>query len=705
MAHDPYAPCICGNGKKLKFCCQDILSDMIRIEKLIDNQPDAAEKLLRSLLKKHDDKEVLVTQLASILTRKGEFEEARTQLVDFLKRHPDEPRALLALADVCITTQGFGATRRIVHRAFQLGARQFPAGVAMLASRIAGQMAQAGCAMSVREHLALAVRMSPPDRRNSLLMQLANFESQRTIPYPFRGRFALLPVELEDPQLQKEDVRARKVSQIGCWEPAAILYSRLVEKCPENGALWYNLGLFRAWDGRLKEAAEALHKAGSVLEDFDSAVEAEALAQLIDLEISQDNYAIVQETVNVSSVSELLTRMDAAGRFARVQSSNNEDQVEGSRVAAEFEFLTEEAAEKPDPAQLPDVIADITILDSDENSGGPRALIVALEDDVEKAISAFRELAEDLAAEPEEGSRNQLSRMPSQCRLFDWKIHHADGIGSSRFRELDQERLANALQNWLSSPLAALGDASPADAAKDDDNKVRVGGSVLTLDVICNRMGYDPDLSGVREQLGVTPPAPMPIDESSSITSLPLLQFGRVAETDLTDEQVIEFTNRITLVRHLRLLERAVEELVKRPAALEQFTPMRGHLLRATVAREKNDMQTASECFEAARNAIADDPDAFRTRLELDIRELSCRLDNPHDEELPGLLEGIRDRYFVKIPEIEDVIREELENSGCVHLLDQLAPVTATSKDGVWTPEGESEPAEGGGKLWMPGDS
>ena len=100
MAHDPYSPCICGSGKKLKFCCQDILPDMIRIEKLIDNQPDAAEKLLRTLLKKHDDKEVLVTQLASILTRKGQFEEARTQLVDFLKKHPDEPRALLALVSL-----------------------------------------------------------------------------------------------------------------------------------------------------------------------------------------------------------------------------------------------------------------------------------------------------------------------------------------------------------------------------------------------------------------------------------------------------------------------------------------------------------------------------------------------------------------------------------------------------------------------------
>ena len=138
MAHDPYSPCLCGSGKKLKFCCQDILSDMIRVEKLIENQPEAAEKTLRSLLQKHNDKEVLVTQLASLLTRKGEHAEARTQLAAFLQQNPDEPRALLALADVCLSTEGFAASRRLIHRAFQLGVRQYPAGVAMLASRIAG---------------------------------------------------------------------------------------------------------------------------------------------------------------------------------------------------------------------------------------------------------------------------------------------------------------------------------------------------------------------------------------------------------------------------------------------------------------------------------------------------------------------------------------------------------------------------------------
>ena len=85
----------------------------------------------------------------------------------------------------------------------------------------------------------------------------------------------------------------------------------------------------------------------------------------------------------------------------------------------------------------------------------------------------------------------------------------------------------------------------------------------------------------------------------------------------------------------------------------------------------------------------SDNQDAFRTKLELDIRELSFRLDDPTDPELPALLTSIRERYFVKIPEIEEVIREELVNSGCTHLLDQLQPATAGAGGGLWTPEKE----------------
>lgn len=701
MSQDPYSPCVCGSGKKLKFCCQDILSEMIRVEKLVENQPDAAEKLLRQLLTKHSDKEVVVTRLSGILVNKGEYQEARTLLVDFLKAQPDEPRALLALADVCLNTDGFGSSRRIIHRAFQLGSRQYPRSVASLAVQIAQEMARRGCAMSVREHLALSIRLSEGEYRNSLMMQLANFESQRTIPYPFRGRLSLLPVEVSE-DLQKDEAVARKVSQIGCWEPASIIYRRLLEKDPNNGALWFNLGLFHAWDGQLESAAKAMHRAAELIEEFDGAVEAETLAELIEMDLSTDTYGVAQHRIPVQSVSELLTVLDDAELLARVEDPEEEG-FENGRVAAEYEFLSEALGDEPDPNSLPAVKGDITIVDSDDEAHRV-ALVVALDDDVDEVAAAFREAAGDLAAAAEEGAEaTHLSRLPVECRPFDWKVHHINKLGGAHYRAIDQTRLTAAVEEWKQAAQGRLDNQAPADAAKDEANHRKVCASIFVLGVVANRMGYDPDLAQLRSDLGVPAPAALDVDENVNLTSLPMLQFERVADSELTDAQVVEFANRITLIGHRRLLGKALELLVSRQASLEEFSPMRAHLLRANTARENNDFELASECFEQARKSVADDPDSFRTKLELDIREFSCRLDRPDDPALPDLLASLRDRYFLKIPEIEEVIREELLSSSCEHLLEILEAAPSASGT-LWTPGQADPPPEGEkSKLWVPG--
>ena len=50
---DVYQDCLCGSGKKLKFCCLPIAGDIIRIMRFQDsNQPAAALAALEALDKK-----------------------------------------------------------------------------------------------------------------------------------------------------------------------------------------------------------------------------------------------------------------------------------------------------------------------------------------------------------------------------------------------------------------------------------------------------------------------------------------------------------------------------------------------------------------------------------------------------------------------------------------------------------------------------
>lgn len=692
MSHDPYSPCPCGSGQKLKFCCQDILPEMMRIEKLIENQPSAAEKILDDLLSKYDDKVFLVTHKAALLMSRKEVHSARDVLAGFLKRHPDEPLALLALADICLTTDGFANGKRIIHRAFQLVGKHFPAGIARLANRIAAMMEAQKEVLSVREHLALSVRMSNDEARGQVLMQLAYFESQRHIPYPLRGRLALLPIELEDENLAKEELRARRVSQIGCWEPAAIIYSRLVKERPDHSGLWHNLALFQAWDGRSTEAIAALKKSAELSDTYEEQVEAEALAQLLELEKSTDTYSVDEVTLDVSSLSEAITKLDSSSRFGGVQVRDQEEEDE--KPVREYELLNHEVDEDVSANNVPDVMADVSLFDGDD-SGVIK--LVGTSDELPDAVEFAKEILGDLVTATSEPM--PFSQIPLAYRQFDWKIHHAKGLSNAVVKKLDRDRLSERLADWLAAPLASLKNNAPKDALAAGVPAYQVDAAVLVLDAVCNRLGQNLDLAEIRQQLQLKEMKPLTPAEDQVLTGLPLLQFHRLDASNITDGQAIEFANRISLVGHQKLLQEATAELVKRPEALEEFGAIRAYLLQATAAREASDSEQVAKCFQAARESIGDAPDAFRTKLELDIRELSFRLDDPEDPELPSLLKNIRDQYFHKIPEIAEVIKEELTNSGCLHLMETLGE----SSKGLWTPEKEAAASAGSGKLWMPG--
>ncbi|MFO0975746.1 MAG: tetratricopeptide repeat protein, partial [Planctomycetaceae bacterium] len=366
MANDPYSMCPCGSGKKLKFCCGDILTELQKAFRLRENQPEAAARVFRDLLKKHPEKDVLVRELSGTLFELGQTQEARQVCLDYLKAHPDQPNVLASLSEICLKEDGFDASRRLLHRTFQLCAKSNPLAVAYLAALIASMMARSGCLMSAREHLALAVRMSTGERQRNLVLQLVSFESEASLPFPFRSAYQLLPVNFNDDATQ-QDLRARKLSVLGCWEPAAIIYNRLADAFPTEGAVWFNLGLCQAWDGRLREAASSLHHAATLLTDFDTATDAEALAQQLDLQLSEERYSTLSVKLEVKSISELLTRLESDPTIRRHDTHDHSEchHHDGTQHVAEFVMLNSDIAGSAitEASQIPESIADIDLFD------------------------------------------------------------------------------------------------------------------------------------------------------------------------------------------------------------------------------------------------------------------------------------------------------------------------------------------------------
>ena len=90
MALDPYDPCPCGSGKKLKFCCSNLVDEMDQVSRLQQSgQINACSKKLAELYEKHPDNLWVATSRASVLIGLNEPSQAKDELRELLKNNPD----------------------------------------------------------------------------------------------------------------------------------------------------------------------------------------------------------------------------------------------------------------------------------------------------------------------------------------------------------------------------------------------------------------------------------------------------------------------------------------------------------------------------------------------------------------------------------------------------------------------------------------
>lgn len=692
MENDPYALCLCGSGKKLKFCCLDILPDMQRIEQLRDNQPDVAEKQLRALYKSHPEKDVLVIELAGLVQELGQHDEACELCVEYLRRHPDEPRVIVLLADLTMQTEGFEGARRLIHRAIQLAQPAHHQGIAMLLASIADEVLRSGNPASAYAHLRRSIQFAPPELESSLMMLLSSWTTRITDYFPMLGSLELLPVELPE-EHQDTAERADQLSRLGCWEPSAILYTRLVKAEPENGALWFNLGVFYLWDNRPAQAAAALHKAAELLDEFDTAVEAESLAMLLDMEDSDDRINTAESTLPVAHPRELSSRLQENDRFRRVSAASELHSTQHSQDELRI-FADVPRADDGGQQELGSVV----ITANSEDQSMPHVVTVtADQSQLSEAWALVREAAGDCLDKDTEPMFEQITgSVPGSLADFNWSVHFEPTLPAVKLRSAVNSRLAASVDAWLQRPQPALNDLTPQQASEDPQLKVKTAAAVLVLYCVAQRLNHEIQPDELRERLNLPGPVNRTIAPDSSIETVPLLHYLQLSLSDLTDGQLLQLANRVGLIRDVGLLERVVDELFNRPAALEEYSPRRAHMMRALVARFRNQVDRMTESFEAARQAADGGADHFQSRLELDLKELTFRLDDPEDPGIPHLLRSLRDQYFQKVPEIADAVRQELTRSGCEQFLGELdAPMIVTAGQ-------ESQP-QSSGKLWLPG--
>ena len=710
MALDSYSACVCGSGKKLKFCCQDVMQDLSRASSLRQNQPEVALQILRGLRAKHADKESVARELIGVLLDLNRTEEALAVGAEFLKTQPDNPLMLVTMSELRLVVNGFDSTRRLLHRAFQIASKTRPDDVASLAFRVSMEMLQRGSLFSAREHMTLALRLSRGDMQQRILNRLMSLEADRHLPSVCRTSWGLLPVKGSD-EVLGQDQRARKLCLLGCFEPAAIVYNRLADQQPTDGAVWFNLGLCQLWDGRDREGGASLRHAATLLTDAEQAIDAEILAQLIEIQFSDDRSYISSVRLQVHSVSELVSRLRNSSniRFLNSHDHENCQHFPGTDHVAEVVMLRDPVGTAGLDA-LPESLADVDVFDvidedAAKEAGVPGSFIevTTLDRLLDAALVSLRDLLGDLILTgAADEKRERISSDPAALAPFDLRHVRPADMKETVYRRLTSEELVACIGRWTARPLAVLGGKTPQEAVAVPELRRPLVAAVVVLHELLGRTEMYAPVSNTFERLQLAPRSAVEIDSNAHLGTFNSLTLSR-CNIATYPGNVLELGSRLGMLGKFDEAAQCFDRMIEQADSIDANAAVSAYSSRATMARVANDMELASSLLEKARTYVTG-PEAFRLRLEMDIRQLSYCLDDPASPTLKTVLHRLRDQYLPKVPELRELITSQLIESGCSHLLPELEGSPSGSGSGqLWVPGTTPEDPAAGGKLWLPG--
>lgn len=727
MPLEPYDYCPCGSGKKFKFCCMDIADQMEKVHRHRDhNQPRMALQVLDRLEKKHAENAWVLIERASVLLDEQEPAQAKNTLERLLESHPDHKLAIALNALASFAADGYDEAKESINSAFRQCTRAVPDILSGLALSIASLMQAVQKYLAARQFLTLAMRLAPEEDQEHIFLQLLQLDSNREIPYPLRSVHPLARYT-GNPEIETGTVQAGRLADLGCSEEAGQLFTRLGEEEPDNAVLWQNAGICAAWAGDEESAADALHLAARLHDDFDTAVELETIAQLLDLTGSEDRVEFKTIVYRVGSVSKLLSLADEDARVVRMPiPPAGEDEAADERPDGVLQILDRPAPDEADGRELTietiaNVEAEVVLFDARPQQEEPaRAVLSGFAGEGFNATrSAFEELCgeeiEPLATdEPEDGDRFTRS-IPRQVLPLQWRWHIPPQTQSIVVEKLEREKWREVIDDeWANLKQEALQGKSPLEAAGDPDLKLPLTAAVYVLDSLCARNEYVLDVESLCQRLRIEPLRPIAVSAETPLNEFSSMQLSRLPVKQLTDSQLMLTLNRALLLHYPKFLYNVLVEAIQRPPVMEQLNLNRAYMTLVDLCGAQGRREEAFQWIEKGFEHAGTLERPFEQQLMWKLRELSLRLHDPDDPELMPLLETFRSKYVPKLPDLASHLDElcALYNV-CPPWQETASVVTpsataGTVTGGVWSPHsplGREESESGGKKLWLPGQS
>ncbi|MBA4020005.1 MAG: hypothetical protein C0483_22800 [Pirellula sp.] len=718
-ALDPYSYCPCGSGKKLKFCCQDLASEIQRIHEMLEGgQRAAALEYIESLEKKFPDRAYLVTTKALLQSILGSDDKAAATLEDFLSRHPGHPVALAEQAVVTAARHGALAGIQPLQRALEASTEAMSGRVVAAISRLGELLLMEGRVAAARGHFVLAYSLNPQDEMS--LQLLARFFTSPNIPLVLKNEQALVPAPAGAEWAAEFDAAVADARR-GLWWRAADKLKALMPKAESTPELWRNLAVLRSWLADNPGAITALRKLASLPVVWDDAVDAEALAQIYDGIADQDVIDELRATVDLRNLDTANEVFASNKQFTPFRWESLEIDFGDQPPPRAGYFLLD----RPLPAtgvdirreDIPRIVARLLVFGRQTDREARLEVFVRrTELDLVKQNLASILPADALGAWPEQPEK--IDEVPTAEAALSWSWRLPDDTPPAHIRALLEAARRNAVLNvWTQTPLSRFDGKTPAVAASEEKYRTSLAAAVLLIELSFSQASTTAVFDELRTKLNITQPA-APDPAEFGPLGVPYTRLHRLDVAKLSDDDLVMNFQRALQVVARQAVRKLGLEVVGRAS-------LKGKIDLAGVYGHLADLEEASDeairYIDLARKAAEEQK---QSTAPWDLEEVELRLRRGEPQEFGRLVEHIQSQHL-REPGVAQALMQLLYQAGIVgqdgrprnlpgggvgvpgvSVPGAAIPSSPGDGGGLWTPDGGGSPAPAaGGKsgLWVPG--
>ena len=711
MALDAYSLCPGGTGKKIKFCCNDFLPELQKIDRMVEGEQFiACLKHIDHLLEQEpgEDRACLLATKCTLLRMTKQDEAARVTAAAFVEKHPENQ---LALAESALSVVGSDACAALdfVGRAFRAAAGSLSGQTYQAMGLTAGALLHANFPLPARALLQLQCDLTKQDERPQEL--LSSLSQAIDIPLLLRDDATIVPCP-DDATWKDQFSEALQAVAMGDWQTGAARFAALAAEKPNEPVVWRNLATLCGWVADNAGCIEALHKYATLraaeTDGLDDAVEAEAEAMFLSEDPLGDRREVYKVVCPINDVDRACEAFLSSPRFHVVPfdpAQFSDGQTPPPKAA--YMLLDRpmpDGAEGLSQETMPLLMGQALLFGKQTDREAQIDVMGVVGDDLQAVKDLIAASAGD-AVRP--STEEVVGHVSASQKLLRTQWMPPRDATPEQLQPLMEQHGRNAIINrWADLKLGFLDGRSPREAAGEENNRIGLLAAIHVLEYWSERMPGKIDFNELRAELGL--PVQDPIDPGKHpVVELPVIRLGRLIVEELSDQDLLIAFYRAGAFAMRPVLRKFAEAIVQRPSMADSDIQLHAY---STLARNEENLDRALEYIDQGRQVTAAKNGSCAS---WDLMELSLRFTAHDGQEAMRLIQHIQDKH-IEEPGVGESLTRMLVDVGLLRpdgtpafgpegpapAMPTEAP--AAESGGLWTPDGAEPGDSGGGKLWTP---